>query len=82
MFSRRKRGAVGERGELPEPALPAGIGKVGIEGEAAPGTEILAGDKAAGWLATRAGDRALAWLRFDRAGADMTAGDARVSWTG
>ena len=62
--------------------LRKGLAQVGIEGEAAPGTEILAGDKAAGWLATRAGDRALAWLRFDRAGADMTAGDARVSWTG
>jgi hypothetical protein len=60
--------------------LRKGLARVSVEGDAAPGTPILADGKEAGTLATRAGDRALAWLRFDRAEGPMTAGAARVTW--
>ena len=58
--------------------LRKGFRIVRIEGEAAPGTEILRDGKAVGTLFTRAGDRALAYLRFDRIGDGMVAGTARV----
>lgn len=58
--------------------LRKGIVAVYVEGEAAPGTEIMAGGKVAGRLLTRAGDKALAYLRFDWA-EGMTAGTARVT---
>lgn len=58
--------------------LRKGIVAVQLEGEAAPGTEIMAGGKLAGRILTRAGDRALAYLRFDRT-EGMTAGAARVT---
>jgi len=62
--------------------LRKGLVAVEVAGAADPGTEIMAGDRPAGWLGTRAGDRALAWLRFDRAGGEMTAGAARVRLAG
>ncbi|MBF9034012.1 folate-binding protein [Rhodobacterales bacterium HKCCE2091] len=62
--------------------LRKGLVTVEVAGEAAPGTEIAAGDRAAGTLHTRAGDRAIAYLRFDRAAAPMQAGDAVVTWDG
>lgn len=62
--------------------LKKGLAQVGVEGEAVPGTPILAGGKEAGTLLTRSGNRALAWLRFDRAGAAMQAGAATVRWNG
>jgi folate-binding protein YgfZ len=58
--------------------LRKGLGRVRIEGEAAPGTPILSGEKEAGVLGTRSGDRALAHLRFDRAEGELRAGAARV----
>lgn len=58
--------------------LKKGLARLRIEGEAPPGTPILAGGKEAGRLGTRSGDRALAWLRLDRAQGPMTAGAARV----
>lgn len=58
--------------------LRKGIVRVTVAGEAAPGTEITSGGKAAGRLLTRAGDRALAYLRFDRA-EGMEAGAARIA---
>ncbi len=59
--------------------LRKGLALVGIDGDAAFGAPILANDKAVGTLLSRAGDKALAYLRYDRASADMTAGDAKIS---
>ncbi|QYK40569.1 MAG: folate-binding protein YgfZ [Paracoccaceae bacterium] len=59
--------------------LRKGLARVGLRGEAAPGTPILAEGKEAGMLHTRSGDRALAYLRFDRATGPMTAGEAEVT---
>lgn len=61
-------------------ALKKGLTVVTIDGPAAPGTAIMAGEKEAGVLMTRAGDRAIAWLRFDRAAGPLTAGTATVTW--
>jgi folate-binding protein YgfZ len=58
--------------------LRKGLAQVRIEGAAEPGTEILAAGKPAGTLLSRSGDKAIAYLRFDRAGTQMTAGVARV----
>lgn len=60
--------------------LRKGLARVAVEGAAPSGTEILAGDRAAGTLYTQAQGQGIAYLRFDRAGADMTAGDATVSY--
>ena len=60
--------------------LRKGLARVALSGGAAPGSEIRAGGKPVGTLHTVSGAQALAYLRFDRAaGADMEAGDARVS---
>lgn len=58
--------------------LRKGLAQVHVDGPAEPGAEITANGKAAGTLHSRAGDRALAYLRYDRAGGDMQAGDATV----
>ncbi|WP_282024593.1 YgfZ/GcvT domain-containing protein [Limimaricola cinnabarinus] len=58
--------------------LRKGFARVAIEGNAAPGTPITAGEKSVGTLHSRAGDRAIAWLRFDRAQGEMRAGDAAL----
>lgn len=58
--------------------LRKGLAQVHVNGPAEPGAEITANGKTAGTLHSRAGDRALAYLRFDRAGSDMQAGDATV----
>ncbi len=59
--------------------LRKGLARVAVEGSAPVGTEILSEDgRAAGTLYTQAGGEGLAYLRFDRAGGAMTAGDARV----
>ena len=57
--------------------LRKGLARVALEGAAAPGTEILAGDKPAGTLLSSAGDKGIAYLRFDRVAPAMTAGAAR-----
>ncbi|WP_236951345.1 YgfZ/GcvT domain-containing protein [Ketogulonicigenium robustum] len=59
--------------------LRKGLARVEIHGDAAPGTPIMAGDREAGTLLTRAGDQAIAYLRFDRAEGPMQAGDAVVT---
>ena len=59
--------------------LRKGLTRVDIHGDAAPGDDILAGDKVAGQLLTRAGDQALAYLRFDRAKETMRCGQADVT---
>ncbi len=59
--------------------LRKGLVSVRVEGAAPPGTEILADGRPAGRLYTQAGGLGLAHLRFDRAGAAMAAGTARVT---
>ncbi|MGJ8629013.1 MAG: YgfZ/GcvT domain-containing protein [Sulfitobacter sp.] len=61
--------------------LRKGLAQVKINGEAAVGSEITAGDKPAGMLFTQSGNHALAYLRFDRATGQMHAGDATLTWT-
>ena len=62
--------------------LRKGLVRVTLDGEAPePGTPITTGDgKPAGVLHTRAGNHALAWLRHDRAGGVLHAGQATVQW--
>ncbi|MDE9451025.1 folate-binding protein YgfZ [Aliiroseovarius sp. Z3] len=62
--------------------LKKGLAVVQIDGTAPIGTQIVAYGKPAGTLFTQSGNQAIAYLRFDRAGTDMQAGDASVSWTG
>ncbi|MCL6284136.1 folate-binding protein [Ruegeria sp. 2012CJ41-6] len=59
-------------------ALRKGLCLVDIEGEADPGSEITTDGKPAGTLFTRSGNRAIAYLRFDRAKNDLSAGAASV----
>jgi folate-binding protein YgfZ len=59
--------------------LRKGLARVRLEGEAQPGTPIMAGEKEVGTLHTVSGDHALAYLRFDRAEGEMTAGGATVT---
>jgi len=58
--------------------LRKGLVAVRVEGEAPPGTEILAGGKPAGTLFSVAEGHGLAHLRFDRAEGELSAGTARV----
>ncbi len=58
--------------------LRKGLAKVAVEGSAPVGTDITVDDKPSGTLFTQAGGQGLAYLRFDRAGKDMRAGDATV----
>ncbi len=58
--------------------LRKGLAKVAVEGSAPVGTDITVDDKPSGTLFTQAGGQGLAYLRFDRAGEDMRAGDAMV----
>ncbi|WP_339113794.1 folate-binding protein [Thioclava sp. GXIMD2076] len=61
--------------------LRKGLVCVEVTGAAAPGTEIRAGEKPAGTLFTQAGGKGIAYLRFDRAGEAMQAGDAVVRYS-
>lgn len=56
--------------------LKKGLAQVEITGAAPVGSEITTNGKAAGTLYTQSGNHALAHLRFDRATAEMQAGDA------
>jgi folate-binding protein YgfZ len=58
--------------------LRKGLARVGIEGSAPVGTEILADGKPAGVLFTQSGGQAIAYLRFDRAEGPLTAGSASL----
>jgi len=59
--------------------LRKGLRRVRIQGRAPVGSEILADGKPAGTLFTQSGGEAIAYLRFDRAKGEMTAGDARLT---
>ena len=61
-------------------ALRKGLARVRVEGAAPPGTPIEADGRAVGTLFTQSGGRGLAHLRFERAGGEMRAGEARVAW--
>ncbi len=58
--------------------LRKGLVRVTVDGPAPEGSEITAGNRAAGTLCTRSGGRAIAYLRFDRAHGQMQAGDASL----
>ena len=58
--------------------LRKGLARVRLRGDARAGTSIERDGRPVGTLHTRDGDRALAYLRFDRAGPGMTAGDAEL----
>ncbi len=60
--------------------LRKGLTTVTISGSAPVGTSILRNGREVGALFTQSGGKAIAFLRFDRAGPDMTAGDITVSW--
>lgn len=60
--------------------LRKGLTTVTVSGAAPIGTAILREGREVGTLFTQSGDRALAYLRFDRAGSDMMAGNVTVSW--
>ncbi|MEM9392714.1 MAG: folate-binding protein [Pseudomonadota bacterium] len=59
--------------------LRKGLAQVLVEGAAPVGTEITAAGKTAGTLFTQSQGKALAYLRFDRAGDGMEAGDAKLT---
>ncbi len=58
--------------------LKKGLARVRIDTAVPAGTEITADGKPAGKVYTQSSGRALAWLRFDRAGGPMQAGDASL----
>jgi folate-binding protein YgfZ len=60
--------------------LRKGFVTVEINGTAPNGTDIMVNGKVAGQLYTQAGENAIAYLRFDRAGDNMTAGDAKIKY--
>ena len=59
--------------------LRKGLVRVGVVGSAPIGTEILADGKPAGTLYTQSGGFGIAYLRHDRAGLLLTAGEAVVT---
>ncbi|GAA6179962.1 folate-binding protein YgfZ [Shimia sp. NS0008-38b] len=59
--------------------LRKGLAQVNIIGSAPVGTAILRDGREVGRLLTQTDGKALAYLRFDRAREDMTAGDAKIS---
>lgn len=61
-------------------ALRKGLAKVTVDGAAPVGTEITVDGKPVGTLYSQSGGEGLAYLRFDRAGPDMQAGAARLSF--
>jgi folate-binding protein YgfZ len=60
--------------------LRKGFATVSINGSAPIGTDIISNGKVAGQIYTQSGSQAIAYLRFDRATDDMTAGDAIVRY--
>ncbi|MCT4558323.1 MAG: folate-binding protein [Pelagimonas sp.] len=59
--------------------LRKGLVVVAVEGGAPVGSDITANGKPAGVLYSQANGRGIAYLRFDRAQGDMTAGDAKIT---
>lgn len=59
--------------------LRKGLARVEVKGEAAAGTDITANGKVAGVLHTATDGKGIAYLRFDRAKGEMSAGSATVT---
>lgn len=60
--------------------LKKGLARVAVAGRCAPGDPVTGlGGKPAGYVGTVAGERALVYLRYDRAGPGLSAGDARLT---
>lgn len=62
--------------------LRKGLVRVRLDGTAAPGTPVMAGDRPAGTILSSVGGAALAYLRFDRAEGSLTAGEVSVTLEG
>lgn len=60
--------------------LRKGFATVELDAPVAFGTDILAGDVKVGQIFTSAGNRAIAYLRFDRARGQLSAGGIGVVW--
>lgn len=60
--------------------LRKGLARVRLSSPAKPGTPLTGNGKPAGELHSVAGDHAIAYLRFDRAGDGLMAGDVAVTW--
>ncbi len=60
--------------------LRKGLALVAVDGNAPVGTDITAEAKVAGTLFSQSGGKGIAYLRFDRAGSNMTADTARVHY--
>ncbi|SHJ15953.1 hypothetical protein SAMN05444000_105191 [Shimia gijangensis] len=60
--------------------LRKGLVTVAVSGNAPVGTAILRDGREVGTLFTQAEGRGIAYLRFDRAGKDMSADDAEIVW--
>jgi len=60
--------------------LRKGFATVEIDGSAPIGTDIIANGKVAGQIFTQSESQAIAYLRFDRADDNMTAGDAKIRY--
>lgn len=58
--------------------LRKGLARVAVSGSAPVGTPIMAGEKQAGVLFTQSGGFGIAYLRFDWANGEMTAGEAKI----
>jgi folate-binding protein YgfZ len=59
--------------------LKKGLARVSVTGQAAAGDEITTDGKPAGTLHTVVGNEGIAYLRFDRAGGQMQAGNATLT---
>lgn len=62
--------------------LRKGLVRVGVEGRAPVGTEIMQDDRPAGRLFTQSEGQGIAYLRFDRTEGSLHAGPALVAWEG
>ncbi|MFW2587810.1 YgfZ/GcvT domain-containing protein [Sagittula sp. SSi028] len=62
--------------------LRKGLAQVQVTGEAPVGSDITKDGKPVGTLFTQSGGQAIAYLRFDRATGEMSAGDATVRYDG
>ena len=58
--------------------LRKGLALVSVEGSVPSGTEIQAGGRPVGRFFTQSSNRAIAYLRFDRAVGEMSAGNATI----
>ena len=60
--------------------LRKGLGRIRIDAPVAPGAELTSNGKPAGTVHTVSGTHAIAYLRYDRARADLMADDIPATW--